>query len=50
VEAAPVEQLFFGSIWGRLWLTYYRFRRPSDRWVTYAVTPVDDTEPSRIAR
>ena len=41
-EAAPVEKLFFGSLWGQLWLRLYRLFRPRDRWIVYAVTVVPE--------
>jgi PPOX class probable F420-dependent enzyme len=38
-EAAVIETLFFGSVWGRLWLMIYRLFRPQDTWIVYEVTP-----------
>ena len=32
-EARAMERRFFGSLWGRLWLAYFRLRRPHDRWI-----------------
>jgi uncharacterized protein (TIGR02246 family)/PPOX class probable F420-dependent enzyme len=38
-EAAPVERLFFNSLWGRLWQTVFRLLRPHDPWIVYEVAP-----------
>ena len=41
-EAAPVERLFAGSLWGQLWRSVYRLLRPHDPWIVYEVTPDHD--------